>query len=156
MSETPEQRMIDWEKALATVPGATALERRMDGAWMGAPALDVRAMVALMRRLEARLATITGVASASGETDVIYHFCLGRLPVNVKTRTRTHALPSIVQVFQAAEWSEREIHDLYGVEFVDHPNLERLIRPPALPPGFFRGRGGGESRGEEQATVPLG
>jgi NADH:ubiquinone oxidoreductase subunit C len=114
---------------------------------MAAPVLDVLAMAEQMHRLEARLSTMTGVALGSGETGIIYHYCLGAVPINIKTETRDRAIPSITPVTRAADWSEREISDLYGVRFTGHPNPTRLIRPPSLPPGFFRDTGGGGHRG---------
>ena len=150
MSETMTHRervASDWEALLCALPGATAVERRVDGLWMAAPALDVLAMAELMYRLEARLSTMTGVALDTGETGIIYHYCLGTLPINIKTETRNREIPSITPVTRAADWSEREISDLYGVRFAGHPNPARLIRPPSLPPGFFRDAGGKESRG---------
>ena len=36
-------------------------------------------------------------------------------------------LPSIVSVWRAADWYEREAHDLFGVNFDGHPNLAPLL-----------------------------
>jgi NADH-quinone oxidoreductase subunit C len=35
--------------------------------------------------------------------------------------------PSVTSIWKAAEWYEREAHDLFGVEFLDHPNLSPLL-----------------------------
>ena len=105
---------------------------------MTAPTLDVNAMGIMMRDLGARLATMTAVPLDGGETAIIYHYLAGRVAVNVKSETRNGAIPSIVPSTPAASRIEREIHDLYAVEFVGHPDLSRLIRPPALADGFFR------------------
>jgi Ni,Fe-hydrogenase III component G len=137
----------DCEALLSQLPGATAVESRTDGFWMAAPALDVLAMAETMHRLGARLSTMTGVALGNGETGIIYHYCLGCLTVNLRTETRDRAISSIAPITQAADWSEREISDLYGVRFAGHPNLTRLIRPPSLLPGFFRDLGGKGGRG---------
>ena len=123
---------------LGRLPGATALERRPDGWWMRAPLLDIAAMAETMHQLGARLGTMTGSALQSDETAVIYHYILGTAAVNIRTESRDRSLPSITAVTQAADWIEREIHDLFGVDFVGHPNLTRLIRPPQVPQGFFR------------------
>jgi NADH-quinone oxidoreductase subunit C len=36
-------------------------------------------------------------------------------------------LPSVTSVWQAADWYEREAHDLFGVVFEGHPNLAPLL-----------------------------
>ena len=151
MSETsdrPQQIAVDCEALVRQIPGATPVEHRHDGFWMTAPGLDVVAMAELMRRMEARLSAITGVAAERGETAIIYHYCLGAAMVNIRTTTRDGAIPSITPVTRTADWSEREIGDLYGVSFIGHPNPGRLLRPPSLSPGFFRDAcGGGDGCG---------
>lgn len=37
--------------------------------------------------------------------------------------------PSIAGVFPGADWLEREIFDMYGVTFTNHPNLKRILLP---------------------------
>jgi hypothetical protein len=38
-------------------------------------------------------------------------------------------VPSVVEIWKTADWHEREAYDLYGVEFLGHPNLERIFLP---------------------------
>ncbi|MGD9743098.1 MAG: NADH-quinone oxidoreductase subunit C [Dongiaceae bacterium] len=48
--------------------------------------------------------------------------------IRVKLTTTPDApVPSVVGVFNAANWFEREAWDLYGVFFADHPDLRRLL-----------------------------
>lgn len=62
--------------------------------------------------------------------EVIYHFLSmhENLRIRLKTTTdATTAAPSIVSVFPAANWYEREAFDLYGILFEGHPDLRRLL-----------------------------
>ena len=37
------------------------------------------------------------------------------------------SLPSIIEIYSCAGWCEREIWDLFGIRFKDHPDLRRLL-----------------------------
>jgi NADH-quinone oxidoreductase subunit C len=51
-----------------------------------------------------------------------------RVRLNVAT---TEAGPkSVTSVWPAANWMEREVYDLFGVSFQNHPDLRRLLLPP--------------------------
>jgi len=62
--------------------------------------------------------------------DVVYH--LLSLTHNIRIRIKVQAdeevpVPSVVGVYPAANWYEREVWDMYGVMFDDHPDLRRLL-----------------------------
>jgi NADH-quinone oxidoreductase subunit C len=37
--------------------------------------------------------------------------------------------PSVVSVWPTADWLEREVYDMFGIQFAGHPNLKRLLLP---------------------------
>jgi NADH:ubiquinone oxidoreductase subunit C len=36
-------------------------------------------------------------------------------------------IESVTGVWKVADWMEREVYDLYGITFANHPNLERIL-----------------------------
>ena len=62
--------------------------------------------------------------------DVVYHL----LSLTRNTRVRVKAqvgegesIPSIISVYPAAGWFERETFDMYGVPFEGHPDMRRIL-----------------------------
>ncbi len=78
------------------------------------------------------LIDICGVDYPSRERrfDVVYH--LLSMPHNQRIRVKlttdeVEPVPSILEVFPAANWYEREAFDMYGIVFDGHPDLRRLL-----------------------------
>ena len=62
--------------------------------------------------------------------DVVYHLLSPRLNQRVRVKVETDAVtpvPSVNDVFPAANWYEREAYDMYGIRFSGHPDLRRLL-----------------------------
>jgi NADH-quinone oxidoreductase subunit C len=62
--------------------------------------------------------------------DVVYH--LLSLTKNVRIRVKAQvgegeSIPSIISLYPAAGWFERETFDMYGVAFAEHPDMRRIL-----------------------------
>ena len=78
------------------------------------------------------LIDITAVDFPSKEQrfEVIYHFL--SMTENKRCRVITSVsdgekLSSITSVYECANWFEREIFDLFGIKFISHPDLRRIL-----------------------------
>jgi NADH-quinone oxidoreductase subunit C len=70
----------------------------------------------------------------AGYLEAVYHLysmALKHGPVVLRMRTANRSdqnhLPSLTPVYRSVEFQEREIYDLYGIEFDGHPDLRRLL-----------------------------
>ncbi|MEM9740356.1 MAG: NADH-quinone oxidoreductase subunit C [Pseudomonadota bacterium] len=62
--------------------------------------------------------------------DVVYHFLSMRMNQRVRVKVATDEktpVPSLTEMFPCANWFEREVFDMYGVTFSDHPDLRRIL-----------------------------
>ena len=62
--------------------------------------------------------------------EIVYHLLSVSLNQRIRLKLSVNdgdTVPSIVSIFDAANWYEREVWDLYGVIFTDHPDLRRIL-----------------------------
>jgi len=78
------------------------------------------------------LTDLTGIQTADEkQLGVIYH--LHNMPKNMRVRIKTFfdinkpELPTAVDLWPGANWMERETYDFFGVRFIGHPNLVRIL-----------------------------
>ncbi|UCD37422.1 MAG: NADH-quinone oxidoreductase subunit C [Fidelibacterota bacterium] len=64
---------------------------------------------------------------------VVYHLLNQHEARRIVVRAWVHEeeprLPSAYPLWKTADWQEREVYDLFGVEFTDHPDLMRIMNP---------------------------
>ncbi|MCR6629132.1 MAG: NADH-quinone oxidoreductase subunit C [Magnetospirillum sp.] len=133
---TTDQGTVLAEALNAVAPGRFRADRDARGVLTAWFALDDKddlpPVAALLRSLGARLITITALsphrAPPGGEHALAYHFDLGGdlLTVTV-TVPPGGAVKSLVPLFPAADWNEREFAELYGIALEGHPNPRRLF-----------------------------
>lgn len=62
--------------------------------------------------------------------DVVLHLLSPKLNQRVRVKVMTDEdtpVPSLIDIFPAANWFEREAYDLYGILFSGHPDLRRIL-----------------------------
>ncbi|MBN1540643.1 NADH-quinone oxidoreductase subunit C [candidate division KSB1 bacterium] len=85
----------------------------------------------LFNRMKCRLSTATATETFH-HIEVLYHFShdatgdyfCPRILIDDKKNPR---VDSIAPVIKGAEWIEREMFDFWGIDFVGHPHLQRLL-----------------------------
>ena len=111
---------------------------------------DIRDTVKfLFKELGLRFSIATGIDTPSG-FEILYHFSFDELgifySVRVLIEDKKHPqIDSIAPIFPGAEWIEREIWEMLGINFVGHPNLKRLLLAEDWPQGDYPLRSENES-----------
>ena len=86
-----------------------------------------------------RLATSTAIDLRDG-LGVFHHFVVNGqalvITLKVLAPKPEPTVPSLAPRIPAADWIEREMHDLSGVIFDGHPDLRRLVKAKAFPDTF--------------------
>jgi len=85
----------------------------------------------LFNKLGCRLSTATAMEVYHG-LEILYHFSLDKTgqyfcPRVVITDKKHPKVNSITNIIEGAIWIEREMYDLWGIEFIGHPRMEELL-----------------------------
>ena len=82
-----------------------------------------------------RISTVTSVDRYPAEPrfEIVYH--LHSIERNQRVRLKAllpgtdPAIESVTGVWRGANWYEREVFDLFGIRFLNHPDLRRILMP---------------------------
>lgn len=94
----------------------------------------------MFNNLGGRLIIMTALETRAG-MEILYHFSFDQLGRIVTLRAVVSMpkprIDSITPIIDGAEYMEREIMDLFGVEFVGHPNPARFLLGDDWPEGVY-------------------
>ncbi len=105
--------------------------------YVGLDAADLPAVARWLRSElpGCRLATSTGIDLRDG-IGLYHHFAVNGSPLVVTLKVLLAKpdprAPSLAGEIAAADWIEREIHDLLGVSFGGHPDARRLLKDDSM------------------------
>ena len=72
-----------------------------------------------------------GVSNDEYRFEVVYHFYSTsknhRLRIKVPLAATDPSVDSVTELWAAANWFEREVWDMFGVKFIGHPDLRRIL-----------------------------
>jgi NADH-quinone oxidoreductase subunit C len=93
-----------------------------------------RALADLNGRLGMITASLGGAPQREKERELSYHFDLdgATLTVTLELPLKGAQVPSLTPVFRNADWSEREVRELYRIEVTGHPDPRPLFLDPSL------------------------
>ena len=95
----------------------------------------------LFKDLQARFIIASGVDTPRNAVEILYHFDFYQLPqvftIRVAIKKPDLEVESLTNVIKGTEWIEREIAELLGITFKNHPNPIHLILPEDWPEGNY-------------------
>ena len=123
------------DKALASLPGAVlAVQDAYDELTLEAESARIVEVLTFLRDDPDCqffcFTDLSGVDYPQREKrfDVVYLLLSPKLNRRIRVKIATgETAPSIVSVFPAADWYEREAYDMFGILFDGHPDLRRIL-----------------------------
>ena len=83
------------------------------------------------------LMCLSGVDNGKNLLGVVYHLSSmskrHKITVKVEVPNEKAEVPSVVSVWDSANWHEREAYDMFGIVFTGHPDLRRILLPDDYP-----------------------
>jgi len=81
------------------------------------------------------LSCVTGVDNGPEENSMELVYNLYSIPydthlaIKVSVPRQKPMVESLVAIWKTADWQEREVYDMYGIDFLGHPDLRRILMP---------------------------
>ena len=124
------------EEIVKSVLGEVALETAADGFVLRVEPQDVISVFTKLRddaRVDFKMlidVSAVDYPARPQRFEVVYQ--LLSISQNLRLRVKVslkedQSVPSLASVFSAASWFEREVWDMFGIEFSDHPDLRRIL-----------------------------
>ncbi|MEN8203179.1 MAG: NADH-quinone oxidoreductase subunit C [Bacteroidota bacterium] len=87
--------------------------------------------------------------------EIFYHFSQDSdgliLNLHVLLEQENPEVESLTNMFEATNWIEREMHELFGINFLKHPNLDQLLSEGNWAKGVYPYRKTFKTNGEMQS-----
>ena len=100
------------------------------------PAHLIKIASYIFKDLGARYSIATGIDTRTN-IEILYHFTFELqnfiISLRVKLDRKKPEIESLTPVFEGANWIEREMNELLGINFKGHPELKRLLLPDNWP-----------------------
>lgn len=94
----------------------------------------------IFKELKARFSTASGV-DMRHHMEILYHFLIEDINLLISLRVKLQKskleIDSLSPIFEGANWIEREMHEILGINFKGHPDLRRLLLPDDWPDGVY-------------------
>ena len=104
------------------------------------PSSLVKVAKYIFKELGARFNIASGL-DARSHMEILYHFIFEDKNLLISFRVKLDKskleIDSLTPTFEAANWIEREIHEMLGINFKGHPDLRRLLLPDDWPEGVY-------------------
>ncbi len=94
----------------------------------------------MFKDLGGRLAIVTSIDTRSG-IELLYHFMFPEdhqmITVKTKVNKPSPEIETIANIMHSGNWIEREIFDILGVKFTNHPDPRRILMADDWPEGVY-------------------
>ncbi len=107
-------------------------------AWIKLESKESMSSVAnIVKSFKGRCIVATAYKNSDDSHTIVYHFDIDGTIFNVEMNTNDNMFFSITPTIPSANWAEREIREMYGVEPMGHPDTDRLFLDYSIAKGVL-------------------